>query len=1034
MKIKVQKPIIKEACESCENCDVMEQALEQSEIFKKNMEDVMKERSKDAEAITNKKPTVIKTNEMGLVENKNITSVKTRKELSELLKQLKEQKIKFNIKRSLKEGFRYDVLTEEKMSVEEYRANTMAALNKFADAYNNLKYWLGYIDYEANEFMNTKEASEAMEDAFAKKSFDELAINQWVWAVGEALSKWEPGKWLEEGKAPEGSVTMFDNEEEYKEFIYPEIVKRYTEYKEAGFDNEKIFAELLDEFGYKDLIKKVMKESLEEATHNKYAKPEGNKIKSFNNALKYAKKDNVPYIYGYTNNIGKFFALEQPIKCNGEAWDCADKFKKQYKNCSVVYVAYPDKSFVKEGLNEALGEKMLYLFPDSPAMGDYENECKEFNLEFLGKNYFEDEENLVIRGTEKDLRKYADWLGYDLHPDYLYKETEFAGNIINEKGEDINIYESKQLTEAPDEFGLPTDDELAAEEEQAKKDLEAKLAAKRQQRDAARQKELDAKAAKEATIAQGKELYDKFIKAIHEEAHDTDSAIDEAFKLLVPRSGKADTVAGEMVRAMMRIMYRDYNDGDKFYEGYGLETCGGSAQYLCNKNEKLENAFNDLVTEAQNYYDFDDKYTEALVDIADILLDILEENPELFGEANTDDSRENYEWEGETVSYDCEESLPDELIECIEKGWISDTDIEQYLEDDIRSYYDTTDDLSVEIRGNQWVYVEGLGSKYACDDLGSGGQLFKWMESYAEDIKADNQSEIYDADDFLEWYEHSKEYGKIDRVNEVFESYYGDDWYEMEDTWEAYNNASEEIQQDISDIINESLNKQEDKKQLQEDLKIICDLSDYTPWSGAESTWEEITKANKEEDLEFLLEDIYPDGLTMTELNDLLWFEADWVLEQLGLKEEEVEEDEFEEEETTKETEMFDEDKELYNVDSWDEFNDKNPDVKRKLSNESLDEDLEIEINKEEVTVKQDDEEVAVVKTPEAEEEKEESEEETEIEEIPDVEEDSDMGIDLEAEAEKLQESKKSVKVNKQDNFENKLNNGIVDFSLIDEE
>ena len=35
-----------------------------------------------------------------------------------------------------------------------------------------------------------------------------------------------------------------------------------------------------------------------------------------------------------------------------------------------------------------------------------------------------------------------------------------------------------------------------------------------------------------------------------------------------------------------------------------------------------------------------------------------------------------------------------------------------------------------------------------------------------------------------------------------------------------------------------------------------------------------------------MLEEIYPDGLTMTELNDILWFDSEWVLSSLGIIEE----------------------------------------------------------------------------------------------------------------------------------------------------
>ena len=38
--------------------------------------------------------------------------------------------------------------------------------------------------------------------------------------------------------------------------------------------------------------------------------------------------------------------------------------------------------------------------------------------------------------------------------------------------------------------------------------------------------------------------------------------INKLFKELVPETGKADSLAGELVRAMSRIAYRFYNDGD----------------------------------------------------------------------------------------------------------------------------------------------------------------------------------------------------------------------------------------------------------------------------------------------------------------------------------------------------------------------------------------------------------------------------------------------------------------------------------------
>ena len=70
------------------------------------------------------------------------------------------------------------------------------------------------------------------------------------------------------------------------------------------------------------------------------------------------------------------------------------------------------------------------------------------------------------------------------------------------------------------------------------------------------------------------------------------------------------------------------------------------------------------------------------------------------------------------------------------------------------------------------------------------------------------------------------------------------------------------------------------------------DLSDYRPWSGAVDTFNTIEEYDKLDDLELLIDELYPDGISFTGLNDLLWFDSDFVLEQLSIKEEEEEEEE----------------------------------------------------------------------------------------------------------------------------------------------
>jgi hypothetical protein len=55
----------------------------------------------------------------------------------------------------------------------------------------------------------------------------------------------------------------------------------------------------------------------------------------------------------------------------------------------------------------------------------------------------------------------------------------------------------------------------------------------------------------------------------------------------------------------------------------------------------------------------------------------------------------------------------------------------------------------------------------------------------------------------------------------------------------------------------------------------------------SKDTKETILNANKGEDFDSLIEELYPDGLSETQLNDILWFESDWIFEQLGISEEE---------------------------------------------------------------------------------------------------------------------------------------------------
>lgn len=58
-------------------------------------------------------------------------------------------------------------------------------------------------------------------------------------------------------------------------------------------------------------------------------------------------------------------------------------------------------------------------------------------------------------------------------------------------------------------------------------------------------------------------------------------------------------------------------------------------------------------------------------------------------------------------------------------------------------------------------------------------------------------------------------------------------------------------------------------------------------WSGAIDTLETIEENEKEEELMTLLENTFEDVPTETEVNDFLWFDDDFIFEELGIEVEE---------------------------------------------------------------------------------------------------------------------------------------------------
>ena len=68
-------------------------------------------------------------------------------------------------------------------------------------------------------------------------------------------------------------------------------------------------------------------------------------------------------------------------------------------------------------------------------------------------------------------------------------------------------------------------------------------------------------------------------------------------------------------------------------------------------------------------------------------------------------------------------------------------------------------------------------------------------------------------------------------------------------------------------------------------MKVIKEVNgfyDFEFWSEAEDTAQILEDNGDFETVMDMLEDIYPYGMTATELNDIFWFEKDFIAESLG--------------------------------------------------------------------------------------------------------------------------------------------------------
>lgn len=135
-----------------------------------------------------------------------------------------------------------------------------------------------------------------------------------------------------------------------------------------------------------------------------------------------------------------------------------------------------------------------------------------------------------------------------------------------------------------------------------------------------------------------------------------ENRINKLFKELVPETGKADSLAGELVRAMSRIAYRFYNDGDMVNIAYGKETCNPVARFLIAKGNAEVSSLTAGLWEIFS----EDAYEKVMDILCGAVADYVEQNPDFRTQPTEDMWDFKDEEEDQDDSWDEEEDYEDE--------------------------------------------------------------------------------------------------------------------------------------------------------------------------------------------------------------------------------------------------------------------------------------------------------------------------------------------------------------------------------------
>ncbi len=294
-----------------------------------------------------------------------------------------------------------------------------------------------------------------------------------------------------------------------------------------------------------------------------------------------------------------------------------------------------------------------------------------------------------------------------------------------------------------------TDDEIWG-----RSDFDLRKANKRSQ-DAEKAK---LKAQRDAEIFErNKQVAKKYFDIMHTQS--ASDAIGSLFKLLVPVEGKAETVAGEIIRAVSKIGYRWYNDGDVWLFYIGYDTCGKAVSYLmenCDSVNKFLIAwFNDwdegsdsiLYSYLYDENSFDEKYESKLEQLYEEVVKWLSNHPEAFTTANDNDmSQYDVYYDELTFSYD--HTLDNDLIGLYDDGFITKDEIIEELF--AWKYYNSEPYMELDEIYIDNATIEDIKDiREVMDDTDDGHTVYDdWIRENGNPYDDDDEEEDEDDDEY----------------------------------------------------------------------------------------------------------------------------------------------------------------------------------------------------------------------------------------------------------------------------------------------